>query len=87
MKEKGGPWVAFFMLETQELMKVFSMKKEKLKPVLIGMLMLWLLFFTIDSVVEIHWPNYTVHQMFTWMPTVLIAIYWMLFGGDKSDKP
>ncbi len=62
------------------------MNKATLKPVLIGLLMLWLLLFAMDSIVGITWPNHTIQQVFVWMPTVLIAIYWLVFGGDKSDK-
>ncbi len=57
-----------------------------LKATLITLLMIWLLLFSIDSFFGIDWPNYTMQRIFTWFPTVLIAVYWLLFGGSKKDK-
>jgi len=57
-----------------------------LKAVLITLLMIWLLLFSIDSIFDIDWPNYTLQRIFIWTPTVLIAIYWLVFGGRKKDK-
>ncbi|MDQ6980616.1 MAG: hypothetical protein Q9M46_03995 [Ghiorsea sp.] len=48
--------------------------------------MIWLLLFTIDSMFGIDWPNYTVQRIFIWFPTVLIAIYWLVFGGSKKKE-
>jgi len=62
------------------------MNKEKLKPILIGLLMIWLLLFTIDSIFTITWPNYILHRVFVWTPTVLICVYWLVFGGNKKNK-
>ncbi len=62
------------------------MNKEKLKPILIGLLMIWLLLFAIDSIFGITWPNYMIHRIFIWTPTVLIGVYWLTFGGTKKSK-
>jgi hypothetical protein len=62
------------------------MNKEKLKPILIGLLMIWLLLFAVDSIFGITWPNYMVHRIFIWTPTVLIGVYWLTFGGAKKNK-
>ena len=62
------------------------MNKEKLKPILIGLLMIWLLLFAVDSIFGITWPNYTMQRVFIWTPTVLIGVYWLTFGGTKKNK-
>jgi len=62
------------------------MNKEKLKPILIGLLMIWLLLFVMDSIFGITWPNYVIHRVFVWTPTVLIGVYWLVFGGSKKNK-
>ena len=62
------------------------MNKENLKPILIGLLMVWVLLFTIDSIFGINWPNYMVHRVFIWAPTVLIGVYWLAFGGKNNNK-
>ena len=62
------------------------MNKEKLKPILIGLLMIWLLLFAVDSIFGITWPNYTMQRVFIWTPTVLIGVYWLTFGGTKNNK-
>ncbi len=56
-----------------------------LRTILISFLILWLLLFTIDAFVGIPWPNYTAKRIFTWTPTVLIGLYWLLFGGSKKE--
>jgi len=60
--------------------------KQHMKPILIGGMMLWLLLFSMDSMFGITWPNYTIERAFIWFPTVLLAVYWLLFGGDKKNK-
>ena len=62
------------------------MNKEKLKPILIGLLMIWLLLFAIDSIFGITWSSYMIHRVFIWTPTVLIGVYWLTFGGTKKSK-
>ena len=62
------------------------MNKQKLKPILIGLLMIWLLLFITDSIFGISWPNYMMHRVFVWTPTVLIAVYWLAFGGTKKNN-
>lgn len=62
------------------------MNQQTLKAGLIGLLLLWLLLFLIDSAVGISWPNYELQRVFIWIPTVLIGIYWLVFGGDKKKK-
>jgi len=60
------------------------MNSVTLKASLIALLMIWLFIFAIDSMFGIDWPNYTVQRIFIWFPTVLIAIYWLVFGGSKK---
>ena len=62
------------------------MQYLNLRTLLIALLLVWFLLFTVDSFVSIPWPNYTVKRIFTWTPTVLIGLYWLLFGGTKKDK-
>lgn len=62
------------------------MNLTTLKAALITLLMIWLLLFSIDSIFGIDWPNYTMQRVFIWTPTVLIAIYWLVFGGRKKGK-
>jgi len=62
------------------------MDKVKVRTILIGLMLLWLLVFSIDSVFGIDWPNYTVKRVFIWIPTVIIGVYWLIFGGKKSKK-
>ncbi len=62
------------------------MNLTTLKAALIGLLMLWLLLFAIDSIFGIDWPNYTLKRVFIWAPTVLIGVYWLTFGGAKKNK-
>jgi len=62
-----------------------NMKQQYIKSILIGMLMFWILLFSIDSMFGIDWPNYTMQRIFIWFPTVLIAVYWLIFGGKKPD--
>jgi len=62
------------------------MKSSKMKATLIALLLIWLLVFSIDSIFVINWPNYTLKRIFIWTPTVLIGVYWLLFGGAKKDK-
>ena len=62
------------------------MNLTTLKAVLITLLMIWLLLFSIDSIFGIDWPNYTMQRVFIWTPTVLLAIYWLVFGGNKKGK-
>lgn len=57
-----------------------------LKSILFGLLILWLLLFSIDSIVGIDWPNYIIQRIFIWFPTVLIAIYWLVYGGVKNKN-
>ncbi len=62
------------------------MNQKRLKGGLVGLLVIWLILFVIDSMFVIPWPNYTMHRAFIWTPTVLIAVYWLAFGGSKKDK-
>ncbi|MDX8388057.1 MAG: hypothetical protein R8M46_05935 [Ghiorsea sp.] len=64
------------------------MNLNALKPVLVGLLVIWLLLFSIDSIFGIDWPSYAIERIFIWTPTVLIAAYWLLYGGakKKDDK-
>ncbi len=63
------------------------MKQQHIKSILTVLLMLWVLVFSVDSMFGIDWPNYTLHRIFVWCPTVLIGVYWLFFGGsDKSRK-
>ncbi|MDQ7004136.1 MAG: hypothetical protein Q9N67_04135 [Ghiorsea sp.] len=55
-----------------------------LKAGLITLLMIWLLLFSIDSIFGIDWPNYITQRIFIWTPTVLIGVYWLVFGGAKK---
>ena len=61
------------------------MQHINLKRILIALLLAWLLLFSIDAFVGIAWPNYTAKRIFTWTPTVLIGLYWLLFGGSKKE--
>jgi len=60
------------------------MQSQNIKALIIALLVLWLLLFSIDSIVGIDWPNYTIKRLFIWCPTVLIGIYWIFFGGKKK---
>lgn len=60
------------------------MNVTRFKAILIGLLMIWLLLFIIDSIFGISWSNYTLHRVFIWTPTVLLGIYWLSFGGSKK---
>ncbi|WP_038249041.1 hypothetical protein [Ghiorsea bivora] len=62
------------------------MNLTTLKATLIGLLMIWLLLFAIDSIFGITWPNYMIHRVFVWTPTALIGVYWLTFGGAKKKK-
>ncbi len=62
------------------------MNLTTLKATLIGLLMIWLLLFAIDSIFGIEWPSYIIHRIFIWTPTVLIGVYWLSFGGTKKNK-
>lgn len=62
------------------------MNYNRLKAGLVGLLIIWLLLFLVDSMFGITWPNYTIHRLFVWTPTILIAVYWLVFGGSKKDK-
>ncbi len=62
------------------------MNLTTLKAALIGLLMIWLLLFTMDSIIGINWPNYTLKRVFIWAPTVLIGVYWLVFGSGKEKK-
>lgn len=61
------------------------MNQKNIKALMITLLVLWMFLFSVDSMIGIDWPNYTVKRIFIWCPTVLIAIYWMLFGGKKKE--
>ena len=71
--------VAFFMDNLGVKMNLVTLKAS-----LITLLMIWILLFTIDSMFGIDWPNYIVQRVFIWFPTVLLAIYWLVFGGPKK---
>ena len=60
--------------------------KQYMRNILIAGLMLWILLFSIDSMFGIDWPSYTIHRIFIWCPTVLIGLYWLLFGGTETEK-
>jgi len=62
------------------------MNKKYLKAALIALLICWFLVFSIDSMFTITWPNYYVQRVFIWTPTVLIGVYWLMFGGDGKGK-
>jgi hypothetical protein len=61
-----------------------GMQRINVKTILIVLLLLWFLLFMVDSMFGIPWPNYTVERVFIWVPTVLIGVYWLLFGGKKG---
>ena len=62
------------------------MNSTTLKAIFIGLLMIWVTLFTVDSIFGINWPNYMIHRVFIWTPTVLIGVYWLMFGGMKKGK-
>jgi len=62
------------------------MNVTRLKAIFIGLLMVWITLFAIDSIFGITWPNYMMHRVFVWTPTVLIGVYWLAFGGVNKDK-
>ncbi|OIQ00968.1 MAG: hypothetical protein AUK35_00835 [Zetaproteobacteria bacterium CG2_30_46_52] len=62
------------------------MNKQNLKVFLVVFLVVWVFIFSIDSMFGIDWPSYTIQRIFIWSPTVLIGIYWLVFGGDKKEE-
>jgi hypothetical protein len=62
------------------------MSSSTLKASLIALLLIWLFVFSIDSIFGIDWPSYTLQRVFIWTPTVIIAVYWMAFGGSKKKE-
>lgn len=58
--------------------------QENIKVVLMVCLIAWVFVFSIDMMFGISWPNYTLHRVFIWSPTVLIGVYWLIFGGKNT---
>ncbi len=60
--------------------------KDNLKTLLVGLFFVWVLVFSLDMMFGVSWPSYTVERIFVWTPTVLLGLYWLIFGGDKKKK-
>ncbi|MDX8391269.1 MAG: hypothetical protein R8K53_01705 [Mariprofundaceae bacterium] len=47
---------------------------------------LWLLTFAIDSMFGINWPSQSIHRAFIWFPSVIIGLYWLVYGGKRKTE-
>jgi len=63
------------------------MPHKTIKGTLIALMALWVLAFTFDSIMGINWPSTNIHRAFIWFPSVVIGLYWLMYGGKKkTDK-
>jgi len=62
------------------------MNHNTIKALAIASLCLWVILFTIDAIFGIDWPSYTIQRAFIWFPTVVIGLYWLIYGGIRKKK-
>ncbi|MBL4775384.1 MAG: hypothetical protein JKY87_04955 [Mariprofundus sp.] len=62
------------------------MNPNIIKSLAIGSLCLWVILFTIDSIFGINWPSHSIQRAFIWFPTVIIGLYWLIYGGMRKKE-
>jgi len=62
--------------------------QDYFKKVVIFSMVLWVFLFCMDLIIGIDWPSQTSKRAFIWFPTVVIGLFWLIYGGskNKTDK-